>query len=189
MPVDSPFFTTFTIDSTDITGWKVVGQQVSVITSVSSFVGISFPAQNLNQWLDMSGELDFCGDCGVTQDISTIVGQAYNVEFYVGSVTNGINIFPSTVSLSIDGLAADSFTNDEEPISTTELQWKFFSKEFIATSSTTNLTFFNGFNPSVPNNLSALDNVSVVPVPGPLPLLGLGSAFVWSRRLRKRIKG
>ena len=32
-------------------------------------------------------------------------------------------------------------------------------------------------------------NVKVNPVPGPLPLLGVGAAFGYSRKMRKRIKG
>ena len=31
-------------------------------------------------------------------------------------------------------------------------------------------------------------NVEAAPVPGPLPLLGVGSAFAFSRRIRRRCK-
>ena len=36
---------------------------------------------------------------------------------------------------------------------------------------------------------SILDSYQTQPVPGPLPLLGAGAAFGFSRKLRGRIKG
>lgn len=182
--------------STNITGWDVVGPgEVSVASSPLFFDGITFNAQDGNQWLDLTGLFDTGLTTGVTQSIPTIIGQAYNLQFYVGSALGsevGL-VFPSTVALSINGAPSESFPNPAEP--TTSLDWKLFTTPFTSTSATTSLTFFNGN--TRPNVISALDNVSVtavppsaVPaVPGPLPLLGVGSAFLWSRRLRNRIKG
>jgi MYXO-CTERM domain-containing protein len=93
--------------------------------------------------------------------------------------------------VSLGGVSQGSFTN---PSATTTLQWQEFSIDFTPTSTSQNIAFFNG---NASNNFAGgLDNVTLdladnpVPspsVPGPLPLLGVGAAFGWSRRLRKRI--
>jgi hypothetical protein len=185
--VPSSAFTFFEPGSTNITGWTVVGEaRVTVLSTTFSVSPIVYNAQDGNQWLDLTGTFDVPSSQGVTQNISTMIGQPYNVEFYVGSARDVISsVFPSTVDLQIDSGPRESFFNPAEP--TTSLDWKLFTKTFTATNSTTTLTFFNG-NKTL-NLLGALDNVSVTAVPGPLPLLGVGSAFLWSRRLRKRIKG
>jgi hypothetical protein len=186
VPAGDPF-ATFP-ETTDINGWIVVGPQVSVINDAGTFNGISLDTPFGNQWLDISGETFGCPDCGVTQTINTSTGQVYDLSFYVGSATDGSQFFPASVDLSINGGSRQSFFNSAAP--TTFIDWKLFTVPFTATSATTNLTFYDGnasFNSF--NISSALDNVSVTAVPGPLPLLGVGSAFLWSRRLRKRIKG
>jgi hypothetical protein len=48
------------------------------------------------------------------------------------------------------------------------------------------LTGFSGADGAITS--STLSPVSSTPVPGPIPLLGAGAAFSWSRRLRRRVK-
>ena len=47
-------------------------------------------------------------------------------------------------------------------------------------------TSFSGSDGNITS--STLSPVSSTPVPGPIPLLGAGAAFGWSRRLRRRLK-
>jgi hypothetical protein len=77
--------------------------------------------------------------------------------------------------------------------------WASYSGTFTASSNSTPLDFLFSTTPG--NGLVSLDNVVVseaasvrsvteeVPeaVPVPLPPLGAGAAFVWSRKLRRRI--
>ena len=42
---------------------------------------------------------------------------------------------------------------------------------------------YNSSDPSKPIQVTAAS-----PVPGPLPILGVGAAFGWSRKIRRRIK-
>ncbi|MCP9929796.1 DUF642 domain-containing protein [Cyanobium sp. AMD-g] len=191
-----------------ITGWEVVGPgEVSIIGSPFVFQGITFlPPPNERrdqielQWLDLTGVNDNCppSTCGVRQRIATTPGQLYNLQFYVGSALGdgyAASTFISTVDLSINGGPSQSFTNPassyEASAFPTDVNWKLFATTFAATSDTTSLTFFNGN--TTYSAISALDNISIseaspTSVPGPLPLLWVSSAFLWSRRLKKRIK-
>jgi hypothetical protein len=116
----------------------------------------------------------------LSQSLPTVAGTTYDISFFynsfenapantlaveVGSLTNALGIAPNT--------------------------WTPYSGTFTATSSSTPLKFL--FKTDLFAGVLALDNVvvnatgSAVAVPGPLPLLGAGAAFGWSRRLRKRI--
>jgi hypothetical protein len=94
--------------------------------------------------------------------------------------------------VSINGGSPVPYFNPTDP-ATQVLTWTQFTIPFTATGPTI-VSFFNGGAATI-NTVSALDNVSIADappsatVPGPLPFLGVGSAFVWSRSLRKRIKG
>ena len=152
-------FSDFLGGSSSITGWKVVGVDSSVVNKTFMQNGIVFQAQDGNQWLDLSGVTSNSNTSGVTQDVATTIGVVYTLSFFVGSATDGSLFFPATVDLSINGGPRVHYTNPTAP--STMLNWKPFTLEFTATSSTTNLAFLNG---SAANNfLAALDNVSLVP--------------------------
>lgn len=71
-------------------------------------------------------------------------------------------------------------------------QLKSFSSQFNLQKLAANqpITITSNFGDPTQNNLDyLLQNITVQEqVPGPLPLLGAGSAFAWSRKLRTRIK-
>lgn len=154
-------FTVFTTGSTDVAGWTVVGPQVAVVNTSYNTNGITFQAQDGKQWLDLSGLFANSRADGVTQDVTTTIGQGYELSFYVGSTTDNNQFFASTVDLSINGGARMSFTNPTDPRD--RLDWELFTVPFTATGTTTNLTFFFGGAPD--NNVGALDNVSLTAVP------------------------
>jgi len=169
-------FTNFLGGATAITGWTVVGVDSTVVNRFTQN-GITFQAQEGNQWIDLAGVTSNSRTSGVTQDVATSVGQLYALRFYVGSATDNLFFFPGTVDLSINGGARMGFTNPTAP--SDRLDWRAFTVEFTATSATTNLTFFNGSAPD--NFLGALDNVSLravpaatIPEPTSLVLLGAG---------------
>jgi len=178
-------FINFGGGSTAITGWTVVGVDSSVVNGTFTQSGIVFQAQDGNQWSDLAGVTSNSMTSGVMQGIATMIGQAYEVSFYVGSATDNYFFFPGTVDLSIDGGARVSYTNPTAPANM--LDWKLFTVQFTATSTTTNLTFFNG---SAANNfLGAIDNVSLTAVPEPTSVAFLvmgaaGLAICTARRRR-----
>jgi hypothetical protein len=195
VPVGS--FSDFAAGSTGLTGWKVVGIDSAVVSTSFKQLGITFNAEQGNQWIDLSGITSTAQSSGVSQTVATTIGDNYLLTFYVGSTTDAghTTFFPSTVDLSIDGGARAHYTNTDTP-PTTFVDWKLSTVDFTATSSTTNLQFLNGSASN--NNVTALDNVQLVdvssaaPVPEPSTLalssvlVGvLGVAWSW-RRTRRR---
>lgn len=143
--------------STAITGWTVVGVDSAIVSTTFTQSGITFEAENGTQWIDLAGVTSNSMTSGVAQNISTTIGQIYQISFYVGSSTDNRIFFPATVDLSIDGGARVHHTNPNAP--TNMLDWQRFTVNFTATNGTTNLTFFNG---DASNNFETpLDNVSV----------------------------
>ena len=104
------------------------------------------------------------------------MGHTYALSFYVGSATDHYLFFASTVNLSIDGGAITSYTNPTAP--SNMLNWELFTVDFTATTTVTNVTFYNG--DSANNNNASLDNVSIysasVPEPAGITLMAIGSA-------------
>jgi len=175
-----------------LTGWTVGGVEVAVVNTLFNEAGVQFPAQEGDQFLDLTGGINNSATNNISQAVSGLnVGSAYTLSFFVGSASNNSNFFPSTVNVSLGGVSQGSFTNLS---ATSTLQWQKFSIDFTPTSTSQNIAFFNGN--SLNNFIGALDNVTLdlaavsgpPSVPGPLPLLGVGAAFGYSRRLRTRIK-
>jgi hypothetical protein len=177
-------YSDFASGSTAISGWTVVGSDVDVSSGAFSQNGITFQAQSGVQWLDLTGTTSNSTQNGVTQTVATVVGQAYELDFYVGSATDGNYFFAATVDLSIDGGARTSYFNPTAP--TNAMDWALFSTRFVATGPSTTLTFYNG-SPSG-NYSSGLDNVSLTPVPEPARglLLPAGLAVMAFVRLRMK---
>jgi Protein of unknown function (DUF642)/PEP-CTERM motif len=164
-------------------GWSILGTEVAVTNGSFAQNGITFQAQEGNQWIDLSGVSSNSSLNGVSQPVATTPGETYEVTFYVGSATDGSLFFPSTIDLSIDGQARVSYANNAAP--TSSLDWQQFNVQFVAVGTSTTLTFYNGCGG---NNYScALDNVSVTaavpePASGGLLLAGLCAVAVAARK-------
>jgi hypothetical protein len=182
--VPANFYANYLGGSTAVTGWTVVGVDTSIVDGGFTQSGITFQAQDGEQWADMAGIMSNDPSSGLTQSIPTTIGDPYLLSFYVGSATGGGQFFPSTVDLSIDGNPRVPFFNPTGPANM--LDWLQFSVPFVATGTSTSITFFNG---SAPNNfLSGLDNVVVeraIPEPTSIALLLLGSAALAYGRYRR----
>lgn len=177
-------FTNFNIGSTGITGWTVVGPQASIVSGSYKSFGLSFPAEDGSQWLDLTGDGSNKVE-GVKQTVSTTAGSTYDLSFYVGNQVNSSGIYgtTSTVNVLLNGAPAQTFTNSLGAGGTTQV-WEQFSLSFVAASGSTTIEFLN-LDPST-DNTNGLDNVVLTqqatsPVPEPptfallaLPLLGFG---------------
>jgi uncharacterized protein (TIGR03437 family) len=148
----------YPIGSTGITGWTVVGLsgfEVEVFSGSLTLSGFNFPAEDGNQWLDLTGAHSNNIE-GVSQSVSTVLGKTYTLTFWVGNVSGGaLGVF-SSVGLKINGTAAENFTNS---MPGTILAWQKFSYSFIATSSTTIIEFDN-LDP-LGDGCNGLDNVDL----------------------------
>lgn len=179
-------FQNFAGGSTAITGWTVVGVDSAVVDTAFSQYGINFQAQDGRQWLDLAGVTSNSPTSGVTQDVATIAGESYNLSFWIGSATDGQFFFPTIVDLSINGGARVSYTNPTAP--TNQLNWLQVVVPYLATSATTNFTFYNG-DQTGRNYNTAIDNISltqVTTVPEPSPVFLLLAGVVGFVVLRRR---
>jgi hypothetical protein len=194
---ESPVVTTggfqnFTGGSTGITGWTVVGSEASVVSGTFSQDGITFPAEDGNQWLDLTGDGTNSDSQGVQQAFATTSGTQYTVSFWIGNVYNPAGIFgtTSTVDVLLGGVTGTSlgaFTNSS--ITPGTQVWQEFSTSFTATGSSTTLDFLNG-DPGNDNS-NGLDNVVITrsgtsPVPEPGWVSGLGLALIVGLGLFRR---
>ena len=189
-------FTNFNTGSTGITGWTVVGPQVSIVSGSSTENGSSFPAESGTQWLDLTGDTGDSDAEGVSQTVATLAGTSYSLSYYVGNVINSAGGFgtTSTVDVDVNGVPFQASTNSGGG---TTLTWEQFQTSFVATSASTAIAFLNG-DPSYDNS-NGLDNVvftagpRVAPEPGMLPLFMVGFScvgvvLVRRRRLLKRTR-
>jgi hypothetical protein len=148
--------------------WKVLGNDVLLINSLYSEPGngiLAFNAQEGVQSLDLTGAGNTSPTDGVSQSVATVVGQKYQLTFWVGTASGFSPYYtaPATDNVSIDLGAQVSFTNpNQTPYS---INWQQFTYNFVAATSTTNIAFLNGTTP--PTAEAGLDNVSLVAVPLP----------------------
>jgi hypothetical protein len=187
----------FAPGSTGVTGWTVVGAagtNIGVTSTTFTQSGISFPAQNGSNEVDLTGLTNRDTE-GLQQTIATTIGDSYTLSFFIGNVDSPSTGFglTSTVDVFANGTSLGAFTNNCTTC-TTSWVWQQFSDTFTATSAVTTLTFLNG-DPTN-DNANGLDSVSLVDngpatvpaaVPEPFSIVLLGSGLLglagW-RRLR-----
>jgi uncharacterized protein DUF642/PEP-CTERM motif-containing protein len=175
-------FSLFTVGAATLTNWSVVGPaltNVGIVSETFSQNGVSFPAQDGHQWLDLTG-LNSNSTEGVAQSVATTVGNVYQLSYFVGNTTGG-GIFGTTSTVNVLVNGVQTFSDTNSTMSPTTQSWQQFTHNFTATASTTTLTFLNG-DPGSDND-NGLDNVvltdlgpaqSTVPEPTSLALLASG---------------
>jgi len=156
--------------STAIPGWTVIGTApltVGIVSGAYVAQGISVPAEEGFQWLDLTGSGVSTGTRGITQTAPTIAGLSYLLTFWVGNVYDpgGVLGVTSTVGVKINGTSAGSFTNSAQ---VTTMNWQKFSITFTAMGNSTEIEFDNLDPPTDSSN--GLDNVTLQEaVSGPQP--------------------
>jgi hypothetical protein len=183
-------FTTFSVGSSSITNWLVIGPagtNVAIVSGTFSQDGVTFEAQDGTQWLDLTGDNSNSIE-GVQQSVTTIPNHLYQLSYYIGNTTGG-GIF-GTTSRVLTEVGANAFTHTNSNVDDTGLNWEQFTDNFVATATSTLITFENLDPPN--DNSNGLDNIVLTdlgPVGAPVPepaAIGLFASMLLSLGLARR---
>ena len=163
-------FITLGAGSTAITGWTVGGEGVD-------YIGTYFTASDGARSVDLSGN----GPGSLTQILSTVTGQLYNVTFDLAGNGDGQ---PDTKTATVFATGGDTTTFSVAGSDRPDLDFTSFLYSFRATGASTSLTFASttatAFGP-------VLDNVAIAAVPEPAAwALMIGGVGLVGGTLRRR---
>ena len=173
-------------------GWTVTGTNrsaaVQTLSNTYAEGPLTFNSFAGQAALDLSGQNNAGPTSGVFQTVETVVGQRYDLSFWVGNAAGGAGgnyKLPSTVNLQINDAPVSPFTNSD--VTLNGVNWRLFTTTFWAASDHTSIGFFNGT--PLGDAYTGLDNVRLVAgIPEPqswaLMILGFGGvgAMLRSRR-------
>ncbi|MGK7932279.1 MAG: DUF642 domain-containing protein [Microcystaceae cyanobacterium] len=148
----------------NITGWTVINSDLGWLDGPTSF---NIPPSDGNRSFDLTG-LDSLPFGGVTQTVTTEIGQEYNLMFDLGGTTGFGS--PVAITASADNISETFFRNNLQSVST----WETFTLNFTATDIETTISLIG----STGRSYIGLDNVVLeesdsVSVPESSNLLGL----------------
>lgn len=194
---------TFVAGDTDITGWTISSGSVSVVDSGGTLVGDLglLDAAQGNQYAVLNGltvnalgVLSVGATGALTQTISTVAGNVYQISFEYGGISVGLLTGTPTLNVSFSN-STDSTGPAGGILSVSIGGFSTETFEFTATGSSSLLTFYQD-NASVADvGLVALDDVTVTdlgaaPVPEPSQYAAAAGGFlcllVMGRLVRKR---
>lgn len=169
---------------TSFPGWTVTSGNVDLDSATSGCSGIA-PIVG-NYFVDLTGSFaPYENDVGtIMQAFTTTPGTEYSVSFNFGGNPQWqyISGYPNdgpikAMDVLINGSVMGSYSVDTTGAALTDAQWTSETLDFMATGSTTDLSFASLNGISSPSDFGPLlDGVDVntVPEPGTLWLMGIG---------------
>lgn len=165
-----------------IPGWEILGVDTALVSNSYGESNITFQAHSGQAFMDLSGVGNSGPTSGIAQDVATVIGQIYTLQFWVGNADGSGNanyLLPSTVNLSIDGGGLLSFTNSATTPALNN--WRRFATTFTATGTTTNIAFLNGTDLADAqtglDDVSLVEGIAAVPEPSSWALMIAGFAL------------
>lgn len=157
--------------STDIQGWLVLSAGVDWVDGVATVPEIL--GTNGALYIDLNGNQPVPG--GIQQSVTTTVGTRYSVTFDMNA--NTITGASKILEVSA-GAESQAFTFT--PSGSTDIVWEQKAFQFVATNTTTTLTFMSLVNGT--NAGPLLDNVQIaeisdIPEPETMGLVATGILF------------
>lgn len=190
----------YAIGSTAIPGWTVINHDSTTQTATNNrdiavlgngAFGLSTPFGI--DFVDLTGYNDNPAYAGVGQTITTSIGQAYNLTFWLGaSLTDGRYAGPVSALVYFGAQTATAFNTGPSNLTATNMIWTMQNVVFTARTTSTLVGIVG--NSSTGGQFIGLDNVSIAPVAGggvPEPaswammLAGFGAMGLAMRRRRK----
>jgi choice-of-anchor C domain-containing protein len=158
-------FTTVGTNGTNIAGWTVTSGSVD-------YIGNYWTAADGSRSIDLAGNQPGI----ISQILSTVIGQVYNVTFSISrNPDNGAN--PRNGFVTWTGASNQAFSFNNTSSTRSNMLWEQRTVQFTATSTSTTLGF--GADPASSQNAfgPALDNVTIAAVPEPSTWLMLLAGF------------
>ena len=143
--------------------WTVVGAtgNVCVVSGTYTANGWTVEPEAGAQSLDLTGAGSNVAT-GVSQNVATTPGAAYQLTFWVGNVVdpNGLDGATSTVNVLVNGVRVYTATNSLGAGSTSVV-WQKFTATITSLTPQTSIAFING-DPAG-DNYNGLDGITLVP--------------------------
>jgi Protein of unknown function (DUF642)/PEP-CTERM motif len=164
-----------------IEGWNVLEGSQGNIEVQNNAAGKAFDGNQLV-------ELDSTGVSGIFQNLATVIGQTYKLEF---AFSPRPGVAENTLNVKWGDKLVDTLTANGASLG--ETMWKTFTYNLVATSTTTRLSFDN-FGEKSDSLGTYIDKVSVSAaqsVPEPASVVGLmafGAIGAGSLRKRKQLE-
>lgn len=141
-----------------------------------------FPAHSGQNSLDLSGPF-WSGPNVISQEIPTVVGQAYRLTFWLGNQDDNLAPYsePSAVQVILDDTPGPLYTLAGS--GTSRVMWREMTFNFVAASSLTRIGFQNRTSPN--DQYTGLDDISVEPIPEPATVVLVSGAAILGSVLRR----
>ena len=186
------------IGSTAMLGWTVVNNNGSTTDNGNNILWIGNGGYGLstpfgNDFLDLTGDSDRAPYDGVTQLVSTLVGQAYSLSFYLGAQGSGGSFGGPIAATASAGPAAGgavtsiTFTDPGTTgVTSNTTVWTLETLNFVATSANSAITIV-GTSGSAFLGLDSVDleQSTAVPEPGTWLLVLTGAVALSAARLHR----
>jgi hypothetical protein len=160
----------------DIDSWEVYSGEVDYFFNYYRELGTE------GRWIDLHTTNDNIG--GIRQSISTIIGQAYTLEFDVSGIDYESDALGGqTKYMSIQAGNDNNYIAYTSSVPAQWSGWESKKIQFTALSTVTWISFYgNNITEDQGNTGMWIDNISVTPEPATIFLLGLGAVMLRRKR-------